>query len=48
MTNKSIEIHETWLAVLTARHTRRLEDWSCAAGQRGGYGGGGGRYFIEM
>lgn len=49
MTNKSIEIHETWLAVLTARHTRRLEDWPCAAGQRGDGGGGGGvQYFIEM
>lgn len=34
MTNKSIEIHEIWLAVLTGRHTRRPKDWSCAVGQR--------------
>lgn len=34
MTNKSIEIHEIWLAVLTAYHTRKPKDWSCAVGQR--------------
>lgn len=34
MTNKSIEIHEISLAVLTACHTRKLKEWSCAVGQR--------------
>lgn len=34
MTNKSLEIHEIWLPVLTACHTRRPKDWSCAVGQR--------------